>query len=150
MPAGERLADLAGADFTGGAGDDTAELRRRVVGGQHEGVGEERVAEEHRGVGAVGAVGGGAAVPGVGAVEDVVMDQGGQVDQFDDAGPADEGVRRRVAGAGTEGKERAKPFAGVGEHVAHHRAHFRFEREFLRGEELLERGEVGFEAGVQR
>ena len=65
-------------------------------------------------------------------------------------GSADEGGGRRTTGAGAESEERAEALAGVGEHVAHHRAHFRFEREFLRGEELLERGEVGFEAGVQR
>ena len=38
----------------------------------------------------------------------------------------------------------------MGEHVADHRAHFWFEREFLRREEFLERREVGFKASVQR
>lgn len=144
MPAGEGLADLAGADLAGGAGDDAAEFRGRVVGRQHEGVGEQGVAEEHGGVGAVGAVGGGAAVTGVGAVEHVVVHQRGQVHQFDDARAADQGGGRRTAGAGAEGEERAEALAGVGEHVAHHRADLRLEHLLLRREELLEGREMGF------
>ena len=66
LAAGEGLADFAGADFAGGAGDDAAEFRRRVVGGEDEGVGEEGIAEKHGRVGSVGAVGGIAAVAGVG------------------------------------------------------------------------------------
>jgi hypothetical protein len=89
-------------------------------------------------------------MPGIGAVEDIVVHEGGQVDQFDDAGPADEGIGRRAAGAGAEGEQRTEPLARVGEHVTDHRSHFRFEREFLRREEFLERREVGFKAGVQR
>jgi len=68
MAAGEGLADFAGANFAGGAGDDAAELRRRVIGGEDERVGEEGIAEEHGCVGAVGAIRGVAAVAGVGAV----------------------------------------------------------------------------------
>ena len=150
VAAGERLADLARADFAGSAGHDAAELRRRVVGGQHERVGEEGVAEKHRRVGAVGAVGGVAAVARIGAVEDVVMDQRGEVDEFDDAGAADQGGRGRAAGARAEGEERTESLAGMGEHVADHRADFGFEREFLLREEMLEGREMGFKADVQR
>jgi hypothetical protein len=39
---------------------------------------------------------------GIGAVEDIVVHEGSQVDQFDDAGSADEGLRRRAAGARAE------------------------------------------------
>ena len=150
LAAGERLADFAGADLARGAGDDTAEFRCRVVGGEDEGVGEEGVAEEHRRVGAVGPVGGVAAVAGVSAVKDVVVDKRSEVNQFDDAGTANQGVGGRAARAGAEREQGTEAFTRVGEHVADHGAHFRFESEFLRREEFLERREVGFKAGVQR
>jgi len=148
VTAGKSLADFTGTDFPGGSGDDAAEVRRRVVGGEDERVGEEGVAEQHGRVGAVGAVRGVAAVTGVGSVQDVVMDERGEVHEFDDAGPADERFGRRTAGAGAEGEQRAEPLAGMGEHVAYHRADLRFENEFLRREEFLQRSEVGFKSGV--
>ena len=43
-----------------------------------------------------------AAVAGVGAVQDVVMDERSEVDEFDDAGAANQGVGRRAARAGAE------------------------------------------------
>jgi hypothetical protein len=89
-------------------------------------------------------------VAGVGAIQDVVVDERSEVNQLDDAGTANQGVGRRAARAGAEREQRTEAFPRVGEHVADHRAHFRFEREFLRSEEILERREVGFKAGVQR
>ena len=77
---GEGLADFAGADLAGGPGDDAAEFRGGVVGSEDECVGEESVTEEHRCVGAVGAIRGVAAVAGVRAVEDVVVHERGEVD----------------------------------------------------------------------
>ena len=150
LAARERLADFAGADLTRGPGDDTAEFRRGVVSGEDESVGEEGIAEEHRRVGAVGAIRGVTAVAGVGAVQDVVVDERSEVNQLDYAGTANQGIRRRAARAGTEREQRTEAFPRVGEHVADHRAHFWFEREFLRREEIFERREVGFKAGVQR
>jgi hypothetical protein len=76
------------------------------------------------------------------------MDERGEVHEFDDSGPADERFGRRTAGAGPEGEQRAEPLAGVGEHVADHRSDLRFENEFLRREEFLQRSEVGFKSGV--
>ena len=102
LAARERLADFAGADLARGAGDDAAEFRRRVVGGEDEGVGEEGIAEQYGRMGSVGAVGGIAAVAGVGAVQDVIMDERSEVDQLDDAGTANQGVGRRAARAGAE------------------------------------------------
>ena len=99
VSAGEGLADFAGANFAGRAGHDAAEFRRRVIGREDEGVGEEGVAEEYGRMGTVGAIGRIAAMAGIGAVEDIVVHEGSQVDQFDDAGSADEGLRRRAAGA---------------------------------------------------
>jgi hypothetical protein len=119
-----------------------------VVGSEDERVGEEGVAEEHGRVGAMGAVRGVAAVTRVSTVQDVVMDERGEVHEFDDAGPADEGFGRRTAGAGAEGEQRAEPLARVGEHVSVHRANFRFENKFLRREEFLQCSEVGFKSGV--
>ena len=81
---------------------------------------------------------------GVGAVEDVVVHQRRQVDQFDDAGSVDQGGGRRAAGAGAEGEQRAEALARVGEHVADHRTDLRLERQLLRREELLEGREMGF------
>jgi hypothetical protein len=89
-------------------------------------------------------------VTGVGAIKHVVVDQGGEVDQFDDAGTTHQSRGRRTAGAGAEGEERAEALAGMGEHVADHRADFGFEREFLLREEMLEGREMGFKADVQR
>ena len=102
LATGERLADFARADLAGGAGDDAAEFRRRVVGGEDEGVGEEGIAEQYGRMGSVGAVGGIAAVAGIGAIEDVIMDERSEVDQLDDAGTANQGVGRRAARAGAE------------------------------------------------
>jgi len=78
------------------------------------------------------------------------MDQRGEVDQLDDPGAADERVGGISTGAGAERQQRTETFARVGEHVPDHRADFRFEHEFLRREEFLERREVSFKAGVQR
>ena len=62
----------------------------------------------YRGVGAVGVVGRIGAMARVGAVEDVVMDERGQVDQFDDRGAADEVDGGADTRAGTEGEEWAE------------------------------------------
>jgi hypothetical protein len=51
-----------------------------VFAGQHEGVGEEGVAEEDGRVGPVGVVGCIGAVARIGTVEDVVVDERSQVD----------------------------------------------------------------------
>jgi hypothetical protein len=67
-----------------------------------------------------------------------------QVDQFDDAGATHQGGGRRTAGAGREGEQGAEALARMGEHVADHRPDLRFERQFLRREELLEGREMGF------
>ena len=104
MATRERLADLAGANLAGGACHDAAEFGGVVFGGEDEGVGEEGIAEEHGRVGTVGAVRGRTAVARVGAVEHVVVHEGGEVDEFDDAGAADEGFGGR-APAGTRGED---------------------------------------------
>ena len=150
LATGERLADFTRADLARGPGDDPAEFRGGVVSGEDEGVGEEGIAEEHGRVGSVGAVGGIAAVASVGAVQDVVMDERSEVNEFDDAGTANQGVGRRATRAGAKSEQWTEAFTWVGEHIADHRTHFRFEREFLRREEILEGREVGFKAGVQR
>jgi hypothetical protein len=72
------------------------------------------------------------------------------VNEFDDAGSADESFGGRAARARAECEQRTQAFTRVGEHVADHWAHFWFEHEFLRREEFLERREVGFKASVQR
>jgi hypothetical protein len=76
------------------------------------------------------------------------VDERGKVNKLDDAGTADERFGRRTAGAGAEGEQWSEALAGVGEHVAYHRADFWFENEFLRREEFLQRSEMSFKSGV--
>jgi hypothetical protein len=80
MTSRECLADFAGADFSGGPGNNTAELGCRVVGGEDERVGEEGVAEKYGCMRTVGVIGRVATVARVGSVQDVVMDERGEVD----------------------------------------------------------------------
>jgi hypothetical protein len=72
------------------------------------------------------------------------------VNQLNDTCPADKGIGRRTAGSGGKGQKRTEAFAWVSKNIAYHRADFRFEDEFLRREEFLERREMGFKASVQR
>ena len=115
-----------------------------MFGREDERVGEERIAEENRRVGAVRAVGRVGAVAFVSAVEDVVMHQRREVDQLHDSRAANERLGGGAAGAGAEGQERTKAFAGVGEDLAHHRADLRLEGGLLRPQERLQGGEVRF------
>ena len=125
------MADLAGADFAGSTGDDPTELGRAMFSGEDECVGKERIAEKHGRMGAVGTVGGIGAMALIGAVEDVVMDQCGQVDKFDDTCAPDERIARWPAGARGENQQRAQTFAGVSEHLAYHGPQFRFKNGLL-------------------
>ena len=108
------MADLAGADFAGSAGDDAAEFGRAMFSGEDECVRKKRIAEKHGRMGAVSTVGRVGPMALIGAVEDVVMDQRGQVDKFDDTRATDECIAGRAAGAGGENQQRAETLAGVG------------------------------------
>jgi len=125
------LADLAGADFAGSTGDDSTELGRAMFSGEDECVGKERIAEKHGRMGAVSTVGRVGAMALIGAVEDVVMDQRGQVDKFDDTRATDECIAGWPACSRGENQQRAKTFARVSEHLADHGPQFRLKNGLL-------------------
>lgn len=125
------MADLAGADFAGSAGDDAAELGRAMFGGQDECVRKERIAEKNRRMGTVSTVGRIGPMALIGAVENVVMDQCGQVDKFDDTCAPDECIAGRAARTRGENQQRAQTFAGVSQHLAYHGSQFRFKNGLL-------------------
>jgi hypothetical protein len=112
-------------------------------------VGEEGVAEEHGGVGAMRAVGGVGSVALIGAVEDVVVDERGEVDELDDGRAADQVDGRADAGAGPESKEGTEAFTRMSEHLSHHRTDLRFETGLLFREERLEGREVRFQSEME-
>ncbi len=67
---------------------------------------------------APGGVRGGAAAAGAGLVDDVVVDEGGGVEHFDDGAEADAGVGVAAAGLGGEQEEQgADAFAAAGHEV---------------------------------
>ena len=78
------LDDFALADLARGVADLAADVDAVEVGGQGEGVGEQGVAEQDGERVAPFGVGGGHHAAGVGAVDDVVVDERGHVDELED------------------------------------------------------------------
>lgn len=110
------LEDFAGADLVGGAGDFAADVGAVEAGGEFEGVGEETIAEEDGESVAPAGGGGGGGAAHFGAVHDVVVDEGGEVDEFeDDAELGVIGVRGAAGTAGEEGEGRADAFTAGAE-----------------------------------
>ena len=110
------LEDFAGADLVGGAGDFAADVGAVEAGGEFEGVGEETIAEEDRECVAPAGGGGGGGAAHFGAVHDVVVDEGGEVDEFeDDAEFGVIGVWGAAGPAGEEGEGWADAFAAGAE-----------------------------------
>ncbi len=86
--------------------------------GGAEGLHVEPVAGEDAFGVAPGGVGGGAAAAGVGLVDDVVVDEGGGVEHFDDGAEADAGVGGGAEGLGGEQQEQgADALAAAGDEV---------------------------------
>ena len=114
------LDDLAGADIGGGAGDAAGDFAIGETGRELEGVGEEAIAQEDGdGVAPLG-VGGGLGAAFFRAIHDVVMDEGGGVDEFEDDGEVQvAGVDIAGGAARQEGEGGAEPLAaalaGVGD-----------------------------------
>jgi hypothetical protein len=77
------LDDFALADFAGGVADLAADVDAVEIGGQGERVGKGVAEQDGERVAPFG-VGGGHHAAGVRAVDDVVMDQRGHVDEFED------------------------------------------------------------------
>lgn len=113
------LEDFTLAHFVRGAGDGAGDIVGVESGAKFEGVGEEAVAEEDGEFRAPFCGGGGGAAAEVGAVHDIVVDKGGEVDELDDGGEADVVFGDTAGGgAGEEGEGGADAFAaglaGVG------------------------------------
>ena len=109
-----------GADIRGGAGDAAGDFAIGKAGGELERVGEEAIAQEDGdGVAPLG-VGRGLGAAFFRAIHDVVMDQGGGVDELQDDGEVEvAGVDLAGGAAGQEGEGGAEPLAaalaGVGD-----------------------------------
>ena len=132
------LKNLPGAYRACGGGDGAADIRGRELGRQSQGVREQAVADEHR-RGVVPLAGERRAVaPKLGAVHDVVVQQGGQVHHLDDHRSLDGGI---VPAAGAirrqAGQRGAQLLALVGQSVLRVRRDLRIERRDLTGQFLL-------------
>lgn len=138
------LVNFAGADLACCSGDVVADVGGWVAGGEREGVGEERIAEQDGGVRAVAGGGGGGVVAQTGAVEDVVVDECGEMDEFDDGGCAHECRVRRgtVHPAGVKYECGTEAFAVVGEGIGDEIAHGGLEFAYLREEKGVELPDV--------
>ncbi len=119
-----RLLDLPHADAARGLGEHAARQARGEVGREREGARVEEVAQQHRGLVVPALVDAGHAPAHLGAVEHVVVDQRGEVDQLDDR--RDRGVLvGRVAGrvARQQHQRSAQLLAAEPAHVAGHVVH---------------------------
>ena len=79
-------------------------------------MGDEEIAEEDGGLVAVEMVDGGALAADFGAVEDIIMDEGGHMDHFDDGGEDDMIVGEGVMGVA--GGQAGEEHEGGAEHFA--------------------------------
>src|SRR5690606_5392277 len=98
-----QLQHLALGNDAGGGGEDAQGAHLAGLDHQFEGAGEQEVADQHAGRGAPDQVGGGLAAAQVGAVDDVVVQQGGGVDELDRRGQLARGVDV-VGRAGSPGR----------------------------------------------
>ena len=112
------LDDLAGADLGGGIGDAAADVGVAEIGGELERVGEEDIAEEDADRVAPFGVGGRLVAAEFRAVDDVVVDERGDVDEFQDHREIDMGGCDFSRGSGgEEGQGRSEAFAASAANV---------------------------------
>ena len=138
------LDDLAGANIRGGAGDAPGDFAVGEVGGKLEGMGEEAIAQEDRdGVAPLGIDGGlGAAL--LGAVHDIVMDEGGGMDELEDDGEIQvAGVDIPGGAACEEGKGGAEALAAALDRVGDVGLHSDVKCACLLRDPLLDAVELG-------
>lgn len=122
------LDDFALADFAGGVADFAADVDAIEIGGEGEGVREEGIAEEDGEGVSPFRVGGGDHAAGVGAVHDIVMDEGCHVDEFEDDADFQVVIGDAAGGAADEdGEGGADAFAGS----------------------VADVGDVGFDGGIE-
>ena len=100
------LQQLAGADFVCRAADDSGGELGIEAGAEVEAVADEVIAQEDGGFVAAKMVDGRAFSAELGFVEDVIVDEGGHVDHFDDGGQDDVGVGELAAGFAGEKKQK--------------------------------------------
>ena len=107
------LQDFSLANFARGFGDFAREGEVIELGGKHQGMREERVAEEDGGAFTPLCVGGRDLSAGGGAIDDVIVDEGGHVDELED-GAEQQVVFSHAAGSATDegGEGRADAFTG--------------------------------------
>ena len=150
VAAGDGLAELAVADDVGRAADEAAGERALERAGEVEGVGEEEVAQEDAGFVVPAGVDGIDVAADGGFVEDVVVDERGGVDHFDDRGERDVVVAEcadRLAGQQQQG--RAEAFAGQPNAVANDGVGLGVVAVELFLEAGVDAAELGLDAGVE-
>lgn len=112
------LNDFSRTNFGGSIGDATADFGVGKIGGKFKGVGKKAIAEENTDGVAPFGIGGGLIATTVGSVDDVIVDEGGHVDQFQDYGQIDMGGSDFTRGAASEnGEGGAQMFAAIVEGV---------------------------------
>ena len=115
---GDELQDFAFCDGRGGLGEDCEDFQGAVGDHQLEGAGEEEVANEDGGLVAEDGVGAGETAAEEAFIDDVVMQEGGGVDEFDAGGERDMANALVAAHAcGCEGQERAEALSTGGDDV---------------------------------
>ena len=115
------LQALARGGFHDGLGGQGREPGVLVLGDDLVAQGQEHVAGQDRGGQAEDRVGGGHVAPEFGVVQDVVVQQGGRVQELQGAGQGIALVLGIAQGPGREqGEQRAHPFAAGLEHIVHH------------------------------
>ena len=103
---GDELQHLAFGDDRRGARQDRQHRQRPVLDHQLESAAEEKIADQHRGLVAPDGIRGGEAAAQIAVVDDIVMQQGGGVDEFDRGGEGDVAIAAIAA----------EPGGGEGEH----------------------------------
>ena len=113
------MVDLALGDHRGGAREDAQHPEAAILDHQFEAAREQEVADQHRGGIAPDDVGGALAAPQPGAVDDVVVEQGGGVDELD-RGREPMVARARIIeqARARQGQHRAHPLAAAGDEMA--------------------------------
>jgi hypothetical protein len=141
-PLAEGLQDLPGTDRLGGGGDDAADLRAGKLRRQAKRVREQAIAEQHRRLVAEAGSHRRALAPDARFVDDVVVNQRGEVDQLDDGRAGGMGRGETAGGGGTQGDEdRPQLFATGRQGVARPFGHLGLEGGNLRFEEITNFGE---------
>src|SRR5687767_654795 len=114
----QQLQDFAFGDFVGRGGHHVHDSHAFQRDHHFEGARVDVIADQHAGFVAPDFVGGVAAAAQLGAIDDVVVEQGGGVDEFDDRGGFGMAFAPIATGSGTDHDEqRAQAFAAAADDV---------------------------------